>query len=46
MSTTITTNAAGNCIVVIFPDLVAASASFAGFLNIYNDTTLSVNTGI
>lgn len=45
MSTTITTNAAGNCIVVIFPDLIAATPGFAGFINIYNDTTLNINTG-
>ena len=44
-STTITTNSAGNAIVVILPDLVASSAGFPSLVNIYNDATLNVNTG-
>lgn len=45
-STTVTTNAAGNAIVVIFPDYISTSSTFAGFVNIYNDATLNVNTGV
>lgn len=46
MSTTITTNPSGNAIIVLFPDNIATSAGFTGFFNIYNDTTLNVNTGV
>lgn len=46
MSTTISTNSSGNAIVVIFPDLISTASGFAGFINVYNDVTLNVNTGL
>jgi len=46
MSTTITTNSSGNAIVVIFPDFIGSTSGFVGFINIYNDASLNVNTGI
>lgn len=44
-SLTITTNASGNAIVLIFPDLINSTAGFPSLTNIYNDTTVNVNTG-
>jgi len=45
-SVTVTTNAAGNAIVVIQPDRVNTGSGFPGFINVYNDVTLNVDTGV
>jgi hypothetical protein len=45
LSTTITTNNAGNAIVMIFPDFINSSSGFVSLINVYNDSTLNINTG-
>jgi len=45
LSTTITTNNSGNAIIIIFPDYIKSNSTFKTFINIYNDSTLNVNTG-
>lgn len=44
-SYTISTNSAGNAIFVFYPTLANASASYPGYLNIYNNDILNVNSG-